>query len=102
MGLLGKGGCFRTKMRVCLSPKTDIWVRWFLVPRDTPFFPYPTVFHEHVYYSTNFREWPDGGIGPVGFYPRIWDEGLAPLQIAPLAGDPSWFVTGIPPGSLPP
>jgi hypothetical protein len=101
MGILRQTGCFRTKFRVCLNPVREIWVRWYVVPDCTPFFPYSSVFHEGVWENTHADYGQYDGIGPIGFFPRKWDPGLPPPSPSDFAGEPEWYVTGIPANLVP-
>jgi hypothetical protein len=72
------------------------------VPDCTPFAPFPSAFNEAKYEYTNGDYRKFDGVGPVGFFPRIWDAGLPPANPAPFAGELSWFAEGIPANRLPP
>ena len=101
MDLLREKGCFRSLLRVCANPVRDIWVRWFTLPENTPYLPFPTVFGSGIW------QWSKGvyegdSCGWILGAPKVWDKGLPPPIPDPYAaGDPSWWVYGIPASQLP-
>ena len=90
-------------MRVCANPVREIMVRWFTLPDCADFLPFPTVFTSDVWWPHNFDYGQSEDVGWVEFPKRIWDAGLPPVPELPYAaGDPSWWVDGIPANMLPP
>ena len=77
-------------------------VRWFTLPDCAVPLPYPTVFTSDVWWPHNMDYGQGETVGWVEDPVRIWDKGLPPVPEAPYAaGDPSWWMHGIPAGALP-